>query len=39
MLKDMEGKDLGKSSQYSKKNSHLLHEGFTGRVSGKEIEV
>lgn len=38
-LKDMEGKDIGKSSQFSKKNSHLLTEGKNVRVSGKEVEV
>lgn len=38
-LKDMEGKDLGRTNQFSKKNRHLLHEGSNIRVSGKEVEV
>jgi hypothetical protein len=38
-LKDIEGKDLGKTCTYGKKILEDLGEGNTLRIAGKEIEV
>ncbi|XP_068020467.1 DNA repair and recombination protein RAD54B [Melanerpes formicivorus] len=39
ILKDMEGKDIGKGSGYKSKELESLEEGQTLMVGGKEIEV
>ncbi|NWJ00994.1 RA54B protein, partial [Crypturellus undulatus] len=39
ILKDMEGKDIGKGTGYKSKELEGLDEGQTLRIGGKEIEV
>ncbi|NWX84026.1 RA54B protein, partial [Nothoprocta pentlandii] len=39
ILKDMEGKDIGKGTGYKSKELEDLDEGQTLRIGGKEIEV
>ncbi|NXA45483.1 RA54B protein, partial [Nothocercus julius] len=39
LLKDMEGKDIGKGTGYKSKELEDLDEGQTLRIGGKEIEV
>lgn len=39
VLKDMEGKDVGKTSSYSAKELLSLVSGSTLRIGGNELEV